>query len=272
MGLPGGLLWDVANRRPVHLRENTATTKLACPCSLEQKDGHYMNDSERQRMEEVYARRDAKPYSYFNPGQLWLIQQQEREMLGALRRLGVGSQELRTLKIFEVGCGSGHLLRQIVQWGADPRLCSGADIRGSAIERGKQISPTIRIYQGDCSRTLEPSSEYDLVVQSTVLSSVLREDLRHALAREVIRITRPGGLILSCDVRFDNPNNANVRKVTKSDLLRLFHGCKLELCKPILLVPPVARRVGRLLSTRLCDLLSVLPFLRGHYLAVFRKP
>jgi len=230
-----------------------------------------VNEHERRRVEEAYERRVTTPYTYFNPGQLYVVQQQDREILSALRRLGVGANELAEMQIFEVGCGSGHLLRKLVSWGASPQRCAGADIRASAIDRGNAVSPNIRLFHADCVDTGEEPNRYDLVVQNLVFSSVLDGTIREELAREMIRITRPGGIILWCDLRYGNPRNPDVAPIRKPELLELFDGCTLESCRSILLVPPLARRLAPM-STILCDLLAHIPFLRGHLLAAFRKP
>ena len=227
--------------------------------------------AESERLEEVYEKRNNGLYTHFDQGQLYLVQQQDREMLGTLRSIGLSAKKLARMRIFEVGCGTGYLLRNLIQWGADPRLCAGADIRSSAIERGKRISPNLRMFYADCSDTGELADCYDLVLQNIVFSSVPREHLRRSLAREMVRITKPGGAILWCDLRYNNPRNQEVRAVGKNELMRLFDDCKLHSCKPILLAPPIARKLANI-SKMMCDILYFFPFLRGHYLAVFFKP
>jgi len=230
-----------------------------------------MTAGEADRIEEVYRKRDATPYTHFNPGQLCLIQQQERAMLRALRAGGIDANSIGLARIFEVGCGTGDMLRSFVRWGAGPANCAGADIRAGAIKRGRAVSPNISLFQADCVDTAEPDGAYDLVVQNIVFSSVLEKDIRAALAREMIRIARPGGLILWCDLRVGKPRNPDVVPTRKDELIRLFAGCELEACRPVLLAPPIARKLAPV-STVLCDVLAALPFLCGHYIATFRKP
>ena len=189
----------------------------------------------------------------------------------ALRALGIDPPALAELRIFEVGCDTGDLLRSFVRWGAKPEHCAGADIRAAAVERGQALSPNIRLFEADCVETGEPAGAHDLVVQNIMFSSVLDGEIRRALAREMVRITRPGGVILWCDIRYGNPRNPHVVPIRKPELLELFDGCTLEVCRSILLVPPLARRLAPV-STILCDLLAHVPFLRGHLLAAFRKP
>lgn len=230
-----------------------------------------MTAGEADRIEEAYGKRDATPYTCFNPGQLCLIQQQERAMLRILRSGGIDAKSISSTRIFEVGCGTGDLLRSLIRWGADPANCAGADIRRSVIEHGRIVSPNIRLFEADCIDTAEPDGAWDLVVQNILFSSVLDKDIRAALAREMIRIAQPGGLILWCDLRVGNPRNPDVVPIRKGELIELFAGCEPQVCRPVLLAPPIARKLAPI-STVLCDVLAALPFLCGHYIATFRKP
>lgn len=229
-----------------------------------------MTSREDSRVEAAYRRRDNSVYSRFNPGQLYLVHQQEREFLRALGSVGIDGEKLSRFRIFEVGCGSGGMLRSFERWGADPSLCSGADIRQDVIELGRKISPNIELFRADCADTGMNASSYDMVVQNITFSSVLDGAHRKAMAREMARIVVPGGLVVWCDLRYDNPRNPDVVGIGKRELKGLFPDCRCELCKPVMLVPPLARRLARV-SRCLCDLLYLFPWLRGHYLAVFRK-
>ncbi|MHC4916721.1 MAG: class I SAM-dependent methyltransferase [Planctomycetota bacterium] len=220
-------------------------------------------------MTEVYAKRSRTPYSFFRAGHVYLSQQQDRELLWALGWAGVDATSLAGLRIFEVGCGDGAILRSLVRWGAAPELCAGADIRQEAVDEARRLVPNVRTYRADCVSTDEPPDSHDLVVQVTMFSSVLDPERRKAIAAEMVRITRPGGFILWYDLRYDNPSNPDVTGIRWRELSGLFPGCDCIVRRAALLVPPIARRLSRV-SRVACDLLYLLPFLRGHWLGVFR--
>jgi hypothetical protein len=80
-------------------------------------------DAEEARIKAAYARREAVVdrllYSYFNPGNLFIVQDREREILALLKQYGRGALEGQ--KILEVGCGTGYWLREFIKWGiVDP--------------------------------------------------------------------------------------------------------------------------------------------------------
>ena len=109
----------------------------------------------------------------------------------------------------------------------------------------------------------------DLVIQSTVFSSILDFDSRKELAREMYRVTKPGGKIFSYDIRFFNPWNKNVTKIDKAEIRRLFPLGKTSFYT-VTLNPVLVRRIGKV-STLLCEILDRIPFLCSHYYTVIEK-
>jgi hypothetical protein len=72
--------------------------------------------------------------------------------------------------------------------------------------------------------------------------------------------------VLWYDFRYDNPRNPNVRGITKRHVEALFPGFYMCL-HTITLLPPLARRLGRLTPV-LYPVLIAIPPLRTHYLGV----
>ena len=59
----------------------------------------------------------------------------------------------------------------------------------------------------------------------------------------MMRVVRPGGLILWYDYHVNNPFNPDVRAVTARELSALFQDCDIER-RRVTLAPPLARLVG----------------------------
>lgn len=229
--------------------------------------------TELERIRQAYARRaTADPgdrYTSFNPGNLFLIQERERAMLRSLREAGcfpLGQQD-----ILEIGCGSGYGLRQFIQWGAEPRRLHGVELLPERAEEARHRCPAgVQILVGDAARTALPNEAFDLVCQFTVFTSILDAPLRRDLAGEMLRLVRPGGLILWCDFRYDNPSNKDVAGIGAREIARLFPGCEITL-RSLTLAPFLARRIAPW-SWWACEALSLLPFLRTHLLGMIRRP
>jgi hypothetical protein len=103
----------------------------------------------------------------------------------------------------------------------------------------------------------------------TVLSTILDERVRRAVAAEMARVLKPGGAVISYDFTVARDRN-NTRPVRSGELAALFPGFGLD-ARRVTLVPPLARALaGR--SWIACELLEAIPALRTHELVVLRKP
>jgi ubiquinone/menaquinone biosynthesis C-methylase UbiE len=116
----------------------------------------------------------------------------------------------------------------------------------------------------------QPDDSFDLLLQSTVFTSILDQALKERVAAEMMRVSKPGGLILWYDYHLNNPWNPEVRGVPKAEIFKLFPGCRIELQR-LTLALPLARRIAPY-SFLICYLLEKLPFLCSHYLGAIKKP
>ncbi len=229
-----------------------------------------VNELDRIRAE--YARRDKDPrlrelYSLFQPSALFLQQTRERAALRLLHDGGLG--ELNRLDILEVGCGEGGVLLDLIRWGADPARLHGCDLIpqhvGSACRR---LPQSVSLVAADGGALPYPATRFDLVLQFTVLTSVLDPNLRRRIAQEMWRVLRPGGAVLSYDFRFQG-SNPSVRSVHPREMRELFPDGAFT-HRRVTLAPPVARRLVRS-SWPACELLQSIPWLRTHDLMLIQK-
>jgi hypothetical protein len=106
-------------------------------------------------------------------------------------------------------------------------------------------------------------------LQSTVFSSVLDVATRRQMANEMLRVLRPGGIIIWYDLFMNNPNNADVRGIDRNQISALFPKCKITSSR-ITLAPPLARSLAPHAWT-ICELLASLRILDTHLLGVISK-
>jgi len=229
-------------------------------------------DIEKSRIEKVSVKRklcgSSNIYGLSNPGQLFMLQERERGVLKILR--GMDRDILRTGRILEVGCGSGVWIRDLIRWGAPPDNITGVELLPERAAVAQRLSPDgVCVQCGDARALGFPDRTFDLVIQSTVFTSMLDRDSQVQLAREMLRVLKPDGIIIWYDFYRDNPWNADVRGVTKQDVNSLFPGCCIQL-REITLMPPLVRLIAPV-SWIACQLLSLVPLLRTHYLGTIRK-
>ncbi len=232
-------------------------------------DFELLRSAEETAMRARYSRRsgDFLETGIYHPVQrdrLISRQQKERVIADFLRNRWLG--RIGHLKVLEIGCESGGTLEMLFGLGINPNHAIGLDLLEDHIERARRRLPSSCVLlKADALAAELPLAGYDLVVQSTVFSSVLDSRVRHALANRMVSLIAPGGVILWYDMTLDNPRNPDVLGISVSELRNLFPGCTIR-ARRLTLAPPIARIVGRL-GYAASIALGLFPFLRSHLLA-----
>lgn len=229
-------------------------------------------DEEIQRIIKVYQTYEdevvQKRWSLDNPGNKAILIERQRAMQEILKTYGFWP--LNGFRILDVGCGRGDVLASLQQWGAKPKNLYGVDLLQDRIEEAKRRYPDLNFLCANAEHLEFPDGSFDLVLLFTVFSSILDDAVAQNIAREVARVLRPNGAVLWYDFRYNNPWNPNVRGMTKRHIHQFFPGFEVHL-RTITLLPPLARRLGRLTPV-LYPFLAAIPVLRTHYLALLVKP
>jgi ubiquinone/menaquinone biosynthesis C-methylase UbiE len=227
------------------------------------------HQGEEARIRLAYARRQTDPrYSWFSRSHLLFMQERERYALAALKREGLLSLESK--RILEIGCGTGHWLREFVKWGALPEHITGVDLLPDKVATARKLCPEqVAILCGNATRLALPDEAFDLVFQSTVFTSMLDADMKRQVASEMRRVVKRDGLILWYDFFADNPWNAEVRGIRKREIHQLFPDCRVEL-RRITLAPPLLRFLAPY-SWLACYVLGRIPWLCTHYLGIIHR-
>jgi ubiquinone/menaquinone biosynthesis C-methylase UbiE len=226
--------------------------------------------AEEARIRAAYGRRekDDARYSWFNSAYQFMVQQRERRLLAVLCRCEFADLQNKT--ILEVGCGTGQWLRDFVKWGARPENITGIDLLEDRVSRARYLCPpAVGIQCASAAQLPFPNERFDIVLQSTVFTSILDTDLRQQTAMEMIRVVKLDGMILWYDYHVDNPWNKDVRGVKRQEIYQLFANCRIDL-ERITLLPSLARALAPY-SYLMCYLLEKFPPLCTHYLGVIRK-
>lgn len=227
-------------------------------------------DDETRAVAERYARRGAPDrYSLLQPDVWQTLQERQRAMLQLFARPGFGN--LPQLRVLEVGCGGGGNLLELLRMGFAPQHLAGAELLPERLAQARQVlPPAVTLWGGDASAlAIEPGSR-DIVLQSTVFSSLLDDAFQQRLADAMWRWVAPGGGVLWYDFTVNNPRNPDVRGVPLARVRQLFPRARLWRRK-ITLAPPIARAVCRV-HPALYPLFNMLPLLRTHQLAWLQKP
>ena len=174
-------------------------------------------------------------------------------------------------KILEVGCGTGRWLRDLIAWGADPSKLYGVELLEASATRARRLcSPHATIECGNAAQLSSAPDTFDIVLQAELFSSVFDDDMKQAIASEIVRVLRPGGWVLWYDFCLPNCQNSYVQPVSDREIGHLFPGFVVQLHRVRLAMPFVRLLAHR--SPRMCAVLSRVSALCTHYLGVLHKP
>ncbi len=225
---------------------------------------------EPQAVRERYARRAPHDprYSLLNPAALMAWQERQRAMLALFQRLGWA--DVSALKLLEVGSGSGGNLVECLLTGFAPEHLSGIELlpERHAVARTR-LPAAVALMQGDATLLTPTDASVDIVLQSTVFSSLLDDAFQQRLADAMWAAVKPGGGVLWYDFTVDNPRNADVRGVPLRRVRELFPHGDVQ-AQRITLAPPIARAVTRV-HPSLYTLFNTVAPLRTHVLAWIEK-
>jgi ubiquinone/menaquinone biosynthesis C-methylase UbiE len=132
---------------------------------------------------------------------------------------------LEDAEVLDVGCGAGGWLRMLVELGARPEHLTGMDISESRIRAAIRANPAIHWQVIEGGAIPAAGGRFDLVMQSMVFSSILDDALATELAREMVRVLKPGGLVLWVDLLTNCPGR--LRAYPSAKVRQLLAGCDI---------------------------------------------
>ncbi|MBL7913301.1 MAG: class I SAM-dependent methyltransferase [Bacteroidia bacterium] len=168
------------------------------------------------------------------------------------------------ITVLEIGAGQGGNISLLKEIGFSDQTIFMNELLPERIAHIKKNYPGIKIFEGN-ALDINFDQKFDCIFQSTVFTSILNEHDRVKLANKMWKLLNHGGIILWYDFIYNNPGNADVKKVSVDEVKALFAlATKTKIVK-VTLAPPIGRRVGKLYN------LFNVPFLRSHILGVFQK-
>ena len=156
-----------------------------------------------------------------------------------------------------------------------PANVVGIDILAERIAEARSLYPQIRFVQGDASRMEFADAAFDLVFESTMFATLPDDELSAGIAREMIRVCRPGGYLLLVDWWMPKPGDPAYKALTRRRLRQLFSiGANTRLVGIYrgALVPPVGRLLSRFLPSAYFVAAKLFPYLVGQVAYLLQKP
>jgi SAM-dependent methyltransferase len=206
-----------------------------------------------------------------NPEVLYQSLAQEAALVRALQSTHPNQE---TARVLDVGCGDGTTLLAILRLGFAAGNLHGIDFQEERIARAKEKCPSIHFEHGDATKLEFASETFDLVHEATMFIHSVDDELSRKIAREMVRVTKPGGHILLCDWRYAKPGSTAHCALTQKRIARLFEvGVRTSGCGVFAgpLLPPIGRFLSRRLPSAYFLVSALLPFLVGQATTVLRK-
>jgi SAM-dependent methyltransferase len=230
------------------------------------------SDDEPGAVAARYARRSAQGladrYSLLRPEVWQMVQERQRALLRLLAAQGVG--DVSALRATEVGCGSGGNLLELLRLGFAPQHMTGLELLPERHAQARAVLPeATAVWLGDATQAPVAPASQDLVLQSTVFSSLLDDAFQQRLAHTMWQWLKPGGAVLWYDFTVNNPRNPDVRGLPLRRVQALFPQSRIT-HRRVTLAPPLARAVCAL-HPALYGVFNTLPLLRTHVLAWVHK-
>jgi SAM-dependent methyltransferase len=166
--------------------------------------------------------------------------------------------------ILEIGAGHGDNIPLFRNCGFSDNSIFVNEMQKDRVSNIRLNYPGIQLFEGNIFE-LDLHRTFDVVFQSTVFTSILKDNDRQVLASKMWDLLNPGGRILWYDFIYNNPNNPNVKKVSVAETRRLFPEAVSFNVQKVTLAPPIGRRVGKLYNV------FNMPVLRSHILALIQK-
>lgn len=237
----------------------------------------FMSDNQRVDTQaqtvEVYSRYYAGKPAHrndllMNPEVMFQALAGRRAWIEALR--GV----CRDMRILDVGGGAGGELALLLELGFPAERLAMVDILPERIEASQQRFQTVDIRCCDAQHLPWSDGAFDVVMEGTMFLQITDDQLARNIATEMVRVTRPGGLLLLADWRYDGGRDGflAVDRRRVKWLFGIDQGqCSIEKVVKSALVPPL----GRFLSARIPSMYflaqRLFPFAVGHVVYVLRK-
>lgn len=221
------------------------------------------------KIKKEYQLRDAnqstlKLYSNYDLSTVYIRHEIERYLIKFFNQINI-SNEIKNLKILDVGCGGGTYFNLFLQLGFENDNIFGVELLYDRIVRATLLHKNKIVNANACFLPFNDNT-FDFVVHFTLLSSITNYYMRKQIASEMVRVTKNNGYIISYDMNYVNPFNKNLLSLTYKDLKRLFGN--VIACYKIILNPIILRKVVD--YKLVCDILSKMTFLNAFNLAFIK--
>ncbi len=195
----------------------------------------------------------------------------DRANIRALQRMDIDRGSAR---ILDVGCGTGGGMIQLLRLGFTQQQMSGIDISPERIEAAKKNLPSADLRCESADAMSYADGEFDIVIESTMFVLLPSEDLARAIARDMIRVARPGGYLMLIDWRYSKPGSDVYMAMSRKRIASLFdvgQSTMVVAREKGALVPPLGRALSKWAPSLYFAVQALVPLAVGQVTTVLQK-
>jgi SAM-dependent methyltransferase len=222
--------------------------------------------STRRWYESVYARSGTLRNDLLqNPEVTFQVLANEAAFIAAIRATGIDPSKAVAL---DVGCGSGNSMLTLLRLGFSSKRLHGLDILPERLWHGKEVLPCVNFAMSDATAMCYDESTFDIVMESGMFATIDDDQLAGRIADEMLRVCKPGAVLLLGDWRFVRPglgyralNRDRVRRLFKRRPVGRWNGA---------LVPPIGRALSARAPWAYFTVQAMAPLLVGFQVTALR--
>ena len=229
-------------------------------------------DNEVDAIVQRYARRQIEVESdRYNPTKSSVYMAHQERQRALIRFINKKLQcPITDCRLLEIGCGTGGNVLEMLMLGFSAKNIVANELLVERLEVARERLPAdVTLIGGDARNLSIDDGSFDIVLQSTVFSSILDDSTQEELAQKMWEMIIPGGCVIWYDFTYNNPKNPDVRGVTVNRIRELFPDGDIAITK-LTLAPPIARIITRL-NPEMYTLFNMIPLLRTHVLCWIKK-
>src|SRR5204863_2902192 len=124
----------------------------------------------------------------------------------------------------------------------------GVDIQEDRILKAKEANPLVNFECTDATCLPFTDNKFDISMESMMFLQLTDDDVARRIASEMIRVTKPGGMLLVSDWRYSKPGSKEFKGVSLKRIADLYQVGKQTRVRRTFrgaLVPPVGRFLSK---------------------------
>src|SRR5216683_1214156 len=206
-----------------------------------------------------------------NPEVLFQSLAKDAAMVRAMRWIKPNPDSARVL---DVGCGEGDSLWVVLRLGFEPANLFGVDIQEEKIIQAKATNPLVNFECADATSLGFDDETFDIAMESMMFLQLTDDEIARRIASEMIRVTKPGGVLLISDWRYSKPGSKEFKGVSRKRIKELYQVGKQTRVRRTFrgaLIPPVGRFLSKHVPSAYFAVQKLMPFLTGQVVTVLEK-